>query len=298
MHAYNKYVSINSTKNSSLPTKNGAYYSWKQGNIFYTKSGSGSPVLLIHDTNSASSSIEWSKITTRLRRNHTVYTIDLLGCGLSDKPGVCYTNYMYVQLVSSFIRDIIKEKVDVIASNLSCSFIIMANHMDDSIINKIILINPISMDSLDAVPDDKSKLKYTLINVPIIGTFIYNLMTSSTTIDHLFRFVYFSRSQLVSTKTKQAYYESAHMDNSSGKYLYSSILGKYMNINIRNAVERCKNQIFVLASKDISNNINTIEEYRKANSQISVIYITNCKLYPQLENPEKIYQIIQAALQK
>jgi pimeloyl-ACP methyl ester carboxylesterase len=87
------------------------------------------------------------------------------------------------------------------------------------------------------------------------------------------------------------------MDNSSGKYLYSSILGNYMNVNIRRAIESCKKQIIIVASKDVSNNLNTVDEYRKLNSNISVVYISNCKLYPQLENPEKTYQIIQSALQ-
>jgi pimeloyl-ACP methyl ester carboxylesterase len=298
MHAYNKYVSVNSTKKNTLPTKDGAYYSWKHGNVFYTKSGSGSPVLLIHDTNSANSSIEWSKITKRLRRNHTVYTIDLLGCGLSDKPSLSYTNYMYVQLITAFIKDVIKEKTDIVASNMSGSFVIMANHLDDSIINRIILINPISMKTLENMPDNISKIKKFVINLPIVGTFLYNLMMSPKTIDHHFRSAYFSRPQLITDYTKEAFYESAHMDNSSGKYLYSSILGNYMNISIRHAVESCKNKIFIVGSKDISNNLNTIEEYRKLNSQISVTYISNCKLYPQLENPEKTYQIIQAILQK
>jgi pimeloyl-ACP methyl ester carboxylesterase len=71
-----------------------------------------------------------------------------------------------------------------------------------------------------------------------------------------------------------------------------------MNVSIRHALESCKNQIFIVGSKDLTNNLNTIEEYRELNSHISIIYISNCKLYPQLENPEKTYQIIQAALQK
>ena len=84
MYAYNQFVASTSTKKNMLPTKNGSYYSWKQGNVFYTKTGTGDPVLLIHDTNSASSSVEWSKISKRLQKKHTVYTMDLLGCGLSD----------------------------------------------------------------------------------------------------------------------------------------------------------------------------------------------------------------------
>ena len=46
MYAYNRFVAASSTKKNMLPTKNGSYYSWKQGNIFYTKLGKGSPVLL------------------------------------------------------------------------------------------------------------------------------------------------------------------------------------------------------------------------------------------------------------
>ena len=113
MYAYNQFVASTSTKKNMLPTKNGSYYSWKQGNVFYTKTGTGDPVLLIHDTNSASSSVEWSKISKRLQKKHTVYTMDLLGCGLSDKPGLSYTNYMYVQLIYQRYYKI---------QNISCSF--------------------------------------------------------------------------------------------------------------------------------------------------------------------------------
>ena len=49
MYAYNQFVASTSTKKNMLPTKNGSYYSWKQGNVFYTKTGTGDPVLLIHD---------------------------------------------------------------------------------------------------------------------------------------------------------------------------------------------------------------------------------------------------------
>ena len=35
MYAYNQFVASTSTKKNMLPTKNGSYYSWKQGNVFY-----------------------------------------------------------------------------------------------------------------------------------------------------------------------------------------------------------------------------------------------------------------------
>lgn len=218
------------------------------------------------------------------------------GCGLSDKPGLSYTNYMYVQLITAFIKDIIKSKTSVVASNLSSSFVIMANQLDASIIDKMIFINPVSFHSMDAMPDQQSKLKQTIINLPLVGTFIYNLLMNPKRIDRQFRFIYYCRPQLISSKTKDAYYEAAHMDNSNGKYLYSSLLGNYMNIDLRHAVKKITKPVSFIISSDIKANYKTAQEYCKLNSNIDITYVSNCKLYPQLENPEKVYQIIENKL--
>lgn len=296
MHLYNRFVANVSTKKNMLPTKNGSYYSWKQGNVFYTKLGSGKPILLVHDTNSASSSVEWSKITKRLQKNHTVYTIDLLGCGLSDKPAINYTTYMYVQLLTAFIKDVIGEPTDVVATNLSAPSVIMSNQMDQSIIDKIILINPVPLQAIGLVPDAQSKLKHTIINLPIVGTFIYNILMNPARLDRIFRNMFFSNAQLVTSQLEDAYYEAAHMDNSSGKYLYSSILGNYMCGDIRHAIKKIDKPVSIISSRSIGSNIKTIEEYRKLNSRFEVTRLSNCKLFPQLENPEKVTQIIESIL--
>ena len=66
----------------------------------------------------------------KLEKTNTVYTIDLLGCGRSDKPNITYTNYLYVQLIDNFIKDVIKEKTDVVATGSSVSFTVMACNME------------------------------------------------------------------------------------------------------------------------------------------------------------------------
>ena len=159
IYAYNKFIEETSTKKNLLKEEDGTFYEWKHGDIFYKKAGTGSPILLIHDLDSSASCEEWNKIYKKLSKNNTVYMLDLIGCGRSDKPALQYTNYLYVQLISDFINDVIKEKTDIIATNLAASFVIMANNLNKDLFNKVILINPISMSKLESIPTSILKLK-------------------------------------------------------------------------------------------------------------------------------------------
>lgn len=292
MYVYNKFVASSATRKNLLTTKGGDFYEWKQGKIFYTKQGEGSPILLIHDIHPSSSSYEWNRIVKRLEKDHTVYTVDLLGCGRSDKPQITYTNYLYVQMISAFIKDVIQDKPDVVASNLSASFVIMANNIDHELFRKIIFINPVSVKKLEIVPDDISKLKQKLLNLPLIGTFIYNIVLNPIHIDQNFRNKYYTKSQLVTAKMEDAYYESAHLGENKGKYLYSSLLGNYVNINIAHALKKIDKPVYLIGSRGIKNNIHILEEYRKLNSKFEIYMTSNSNLYPQLEAPENIATLI------
>lgn len=84
IHFFNKYISEKSlVQNNSFTDFE---YKWSYGSIRYSKQGNGAPVLLIHDLTAGSSSYEWKFIASSLEKKHTVYTLDLLGCGNSDKP--------------------------------------------------------------------------------------------------------------------------------------------------------------------------------------------------------------------
>ena len=226
-------------------------------------------------------------------RNHTVYCLDLLGCGRSDKPALEYTNYLYVQMISSFIKDIIGEKTTVVATNMSASFIVMANHIDDTLFDKLIFINPVSLKQLDILPDQLSKLKMRLIELPFIGTFIYNIMTNPPRIDEAFRNRYFERPQLISTTIEEVYYEAAHTSGSNGRYLYSSMLGNYLNNNITHAVKSLTTPTLIIGSKEMKHYALALDDYHKINPNLEIMRITNGNLYPHMEVPEKIISIIE-----
>lgn len=293
IYAYNKFIESTATKKNLLSTEKGKFFLWQNRNLYYTVSGSGSPLLLIHDADAAASSEEWSKMLHRLERKHTVYTIDLLGCGRSDKPETEYTNYLYVGMITAFVKEIIREKVTVVASNLSASFVIMANHIDDSLFEKLILINPISLRKLNVIPDDISKIKKTLVELPFIGTFIYNLMTSSVRIQDAFTKRYYGRAALASTHMEDMYYEAAHTGGSNGRYLYASLLGNYVNNTANHAVRKLKTPTMIIGCKLIKGYEHALDDYHKTNPNIEIVRITNGSLYPQMEIPEKVTSIIE-----
>jgi hypothetical protein len=170
--------------------------------------------------------------------------------------------------------------------------------MDAELFDKIILINPISIKKLELVPDTLSKVKRGILNVPIVGTFVYNVLMNPLHIDRSFREKYFNRPQLISGNLEDTYYEAAHLEESRGKYLYASLLGNYMNTSIRHALKKIDKPIYLIGSRDLKNNLHTLDEYRRLNKNFEITMLSNGNLYPQLEIPEKIYAVINGYLSK
>ena len=292
MHFINRFISETAEMKNILTTSKGQFYNWKNGSIFYTKRGEGAPILLVHSLDPICCSKEWTNLIKKLEKDHTVYTIDLLGCGRSDKPFLTYTNFLYVQLITDFINDIIGEKVDVIASNKSLSFVVLAHNNNKTIINKIIGINPPELKSLKINPDKYASVRKTLLEIPILGTFIYHIFISNANITKIFQERFYAKPQLVSTKLIDAFYEGAHKNNSGGKYLMASIEGHYTDNSIDHALEKLDIPLYLIQSRYGNNFIKKIDEYCNMNSSIEAAYISNAKELPHLEATGKLFEII------
>lgn len=298
IYAFNRFIAETSASKKLLTDGNGSYYNWKFGKVFYTKKGNGTPLLLIHDTDVSSSSFEWYKLIKKLEKNHTVYTIDLIGCGRSDKPALTYTNYLYVQLIVSFVHDVIGTSTDVIASQYSSTFTLMANQLDAELFDHIILINPPSIKNVQGTITTANKIMKDIMELPLIGTFVYNLTHKRSDIDTAFRQRYYKKPQLILGKLEDIYYEAAHSNNGNGKYLYASQISNYMNVHMDHVIRKLEKPVHMVASQDLKSNISTMDSYRHLNSSIEIHYLSGCKLLPQLEIPEKLLSTVNAILDK
>lgn len=296
IHIINKFIYYSASLDNLLDNPSGTYYDWKFGKIYYKKTGNGYPLLLIHDLNTFSSGHEWNRVLKQLSKTNTVYRIDLLGCGRSDKPNLTYTNYLYAQLISDFIKRVIGQKTNVIATGESGSFVISACNNDDSIIKKIILINPTDIKELSRIPTKRIKISTNLISTPIIGTFLYNILTRKTMIENLFEECYFYDKNNIEDELIQTYYEAAHMGNGSPRYLFASLNGHYTTMNLNHCLKSLTNSIYIIIGKETDENIEIAGTYQKILPSIEVDTIEKTKLLPQLEKPQEFMNQIEIFL--
>ena len=297
IHIINKFIYYSASLDNLLDNPSGAYYDWKFGKIYYKKMGKGYPLLLIHDLNTYSSGHEWNKVLKKLSMTNTVYRIDLLGCGRSDKPNLTYTNYLYAQLISDFIKRVIGQKTNVIATGESGAFAISACNNDDSIIKKIILINPPDIKEVSKIPNKRSKVSANLISLPIIGTFLYNILTRKTNIENLFKELYFSKYNIAEDELVQTYYEAAHMGTGSPRYLLASLNSHYTTVNLKHCLKSLTNSIYLIMGKDKDKNDEIADSYQSIMPSIEAETIDRTKQLPQLERPDEFMKKIEIFLE-
>ena len=296
MHIINRVEFSLSTVNNVLSNPDNKYYEWRFGKIRYTKKGSGTPLLLLHDLTTGSSSYEFCKIIDELAEKHEVYAVDLLGYGLSDKPNITYTSYLYVQSIIDFIKNVIGKKTDILATGDSSSIAVMCAHNDGEVIDRIVLINPQSINQLNRIPSKRTKLLKLLIDTPVLGTFVYNMLTTKEAFRKLFAEKYFYNSGMISEGILEAYREASHQPDCNAKYTFASYMGRYMNTNVVHALKQIDHSIYVIYGTEKIDNQTTIDTYLSYNQSIEAFPISYTRQYPHLERSKAVLDQLEIIL--
>lgn len=296
IHGINRIHTKLCTVKKLLDNSENFYYEWRFGRIRYQKKGSGNPLLFIHDLTVGSSNYEYHRLINNLTEKHAVYSLDLLGYGMSDKPPMTYTNNLYEQLVTDFIKSVIGKKASVVVTGESVPFVIMACHNNPEIINKIVCINPQSLFLQNQIPSKQTNLFKLLIETPILGTFIYHLFSNRSSIEKTFWKSYFCNREEVKEKYIYNYLEAAHLDDYHAKYAFASYVGKYMNMNILHEMKEIDHSILMIGGEREKDIHTIIENYKFYNPAIEDCYIPNAKHLPQLEAPDEILDQLQIFL--
>ncbi len=287
----NKCIKLSATSKNILVDPESFCYRWRFGNIHYTKSGSGKPLLLIHDLDAASSGFEWNQVISSLSKEYTVYVMDLLGCGRSEKPCLTYTNYLYVQLISDFIKSEIGHRTDVIATGHSSALTVMACNNNPELFDKLLLVNPDSILTCSQIPGKYAKLYKGFLDFPVVGTLLYHIAVSKQAIKESFITKYFYNPYSVKETYINSYYEAAHLDLSP-KSVYASVHCNYTKANIVNAIKKIDNSIYMIGGAGMENMKDLMEEYTIYNPAIEYTLLPDTKYLPQMEKPAEFVSTV------
>ncbi len=292
LHVINKIQYMTATVKNTLGGSENHYYEWRFGKIRYTKKGNGSPLLLVHDLTLGSSGYEYHRLVDQLAKTHEVYTIDFLGYGLSDKPNMTYTNFLYVQMLTDFVKNVIGRKTDIIASGDSAPITVMTCHNDPEVFNRIVLINPQSIEQLGQIPSKQTKALKLLIESPIVGTFVYNLASTKSAFINLFQNKYFANPGKIKAEYITAYVEASHTPDYNSKYSFASYIGRYTNSNIIHSLKEINHAVLILEGEEKEGSHEIIDTYLSFNSALETAFISGAKQLPHIEEPDQCMQHI------
>lgn len=296
MHIINRIHTSLCTVKNLLENSENNYYEWRFGKIRYQKKGSGTPLLFIHDLTVGSSNYEYHRLINNLTDKHEIYSIDLLGYGLSDKPSMTYTGNIYEQLIGDFIKNVIGKKCSIIVTGESVPFVIMSCHNNPELYNKLICINPQNLYLQNQIPSKQTRLLKFFFEIPVVGTFTYHVLTGKYMIKKLFKEEYFYHPDEIKDKYIYNYLEAAHTGKYYSKSAFASYIGKYMNMNILHELKEINNSILMIGGEKEKDIKTTIENYKYYNPAIEAVYIPETKHLPHMEAPDEILKQIEMFL--
>lgn len=184
------------------------YYDWIHGRVGFYRMGVGSPLLLVHHPMLGGNAGEWRHVFPDLAMRHTVYAIDLLGFGISDRPNISYSGAMYAELLHDFLEDVIGAPADAIGSGLGATYLVHVAVRRPERLGRLVLVNPVS--AVSAPPAGLDTAARVMLRAPVLGTSLYYALATHDTIEQDLRERRYFDPTAVTPEMVDAVYQSAH----------------------------------------------------------------------------------------
>jgi len=257
-------------------------------------SSKGTPLVLLHSINAASSAFEVKPIFERFRDERPVYALDLPGFGFSDRSERLYDPQLYQRTINTFLAEVVGKPSDVIALSLSSEFAALAAVKDSQYIRSLVMISPTGFDLLktDWISEvmknsgTKSTL-YSGLAVPLWNQPLFDLISSRPSIQY---FLNKSFEGLVPERLVDYAYHTAHQPGAANAPTYF-LSGKLFTRTIRESVYKVLDlPVLVLYDHDPYTNFDMLPMILQENENWQGVRISPTKGLPHWEQPEKTFE--------
>ena len=181
-----------SSKYPVVTTASEYQWHWQEQplSIAYETVGIGEPILLLPSFSTVSSRTEMSGLAARLKSQFQVTSIDFPGFGDSARSRLDYAPSLYRQFLADFVRDNYSSSVRIVAAGHAAGYALNLAATVPNIVSKLVLVAPTWRGPLPTMArGQKPWLKGVreLIRTPIMGQFMYQLTTTPSFLEFMYR---------------------------------------------------------------------------------------------------------------
>ncbi|MDP8900498.1 MAG: alpha/beta fold hydrolase [Actinomycetota bacterium] len=205
-------------------------FRWRGGTLAYSVAGEGEPLLLVHGVYAGATSLEFRENFGELSEHFRVYALDLLGCGLSEKPRLRYGPEDVASQVEDFVREEIGGGAHLVASSLTAALVVPAAVRSPKLFKKLVLVCPTGYGTLDRPSGPLGDAVLGLFGAPILGDTLYHALVSRAGIRYYLENMAYHDPALVTDGVVEDYHRAGHGPGS--KHFPASFVAGKLNLGV------------------------------------------------------------------
>jgi pimeloyl-ACP methyl ester carboxylesterase len=261
------------------------YYRWRGGDLAYAVAGEGEPLLLVHGIYAGASSFEFRKNFGELSRSFRVYALDLLGCGLSERPRRRYGPGDVTSQVEDFAREEIGGPAHLVTSSLSGALAIPALVRSPRLFKKVVLVCPTGYGSLERPSGYLGDAIYGFFLAPLIGDALYHMIVSRRGIRYYLGNMAYHDPGFVTEDLVEGYYSVSHQRGA--RYFPAAFVSGKLNLGVVDYWPRVPHRTMICwGAKARTAPASEVEEFVRRNPRSEPRLFRDSALLPHDERAE------------
>jgi pimeloyl-ACP methyl ester carboxylesterase len=246
-------------------------------------------MLLIHSINAAASAFEMRAPFSELARDHTVYALDLLGYGESDRPARRYQASDYIALIGAALERIGAPTV-LVASSLGAAYAIAAAAERPQLVRALVLICPTGISQLADPPSPAMRAFYRVLRGPV-GQLLFRGLVSRGGTRYFLRQQAYASDASLDAETVDGFYRSSHRPGA----IYAPIcfLSGWLNCQIGAQFAQLTQPILIVWGRQATTTpVARADEFLARNHRAQLAVVEAASLLVQDEQPAEFSRLV------
>src|SRR5262249_16300429 len=133
-------------------------------------------------------------------------------------------------------QEVVGTSAIVVAQGATCAYVIAAAYRRSQLFERLVLISPPPTILEEAYPTIFDAVVKRLLSLPVVGQFIYNLLTSRQSIRRFYDKQGYHNPGLITDELVEYVYTTAHQPGS--RFTTAALLGKYLHLDVHEPFAR------------------------------------------------------------